>query len=179
MRFTHRLRLLAALALLSGICLLGAERNARAQGDAPRQDALRRTWIHASIGLAAFIRTDGGGFGALAGLSHQRGPSVFSARTATVAPLKGKDWYDAGMLYGRATSWSWGQASASVGAAYTWSEGTAGGDRTRTLGVPVQAQVYAAIPYLPLGVRLGGFANFNVERSFSGLTFGLVLGDLR
>ncbi|PSR01966.1 MAG: hypothetical protein BRD47_04485, partial [Bacteroidetes bacterium QS_8_68_28] len=118
--------------------------------------------------------------GLVGSVHHQRGPHLFSARGTFL--LQGDPGIsmlgmDAGLLYGRAASTNWGHASAGAGMAYTWSEDT--GDDAQTLGVPVQAQVYVAIPYTPLGVSLGGFGNANAERLFGGVTAGLVLGNLR
>lgn len=173
MRFERLARLPA---LLLGIALLavgGAE--VHAQEATAHRDTLRRTWARAGGGLGTF--GEGNAIAFNLSLQHQRAAHLFSGRLTATSLLFGPAWRDAGLLYGRAYAWSWGHASASVGAAYTWSQDAS--DDVQTLGVPVQAQVYVAVPYLPLGLTLGGFGNVNAKRLFGGISAGFVLGDLR
>jgi hypothetical protein len=173
-----RLRLPTRLcALLAGLATLAAgSMDAQAQDATARQDTpQQRTWARGGGGLGTFGAGQAVGFNL--SLHHQRGAHLFSGRLTGASRLLGSSWNGAGLLYGRAHDWSWGHASAGAGMAYTWSEDT--GDDAQTLGVPVQAQVYVAIPYTPLGVSLGGFGNANAERLFGGVTAGLVLGNLR
>ncbi len=101
-------------------------------------------------------------------LSHQRGAHVFSLRAAAAFELFGDDYFDVGLLYGRALSSGVVFASAGAGLGVVFGTrgagGIFGGDNGEsvgpTIGIPLEAQL--SVGLLPfLGVGVYGFANVN------------------
>lgn len=179
MRNVAALSVLAVSALVLGLCASTA-----CAQDAPPE---RRTWAHLSVGTSAGDRAAG-----MVSLHHLRGPHHGSLRLAGAfdSALGTESQSDIALLYGPALSWSWGMASVQGGLALTMietNEGVAGiaerrQETSRTVpGLPLQATVYLTPPIGVggIGLKVGGFASVNEERSFAGVTVGLVVGALR
>ena len=105
------------------------------------------------------------------------------ANVWTGTELLGEVRSEVSLLYGRPVTWDWGHASLAGGIAVVWGEGLISeSGSTTTIGIPLQAMLYVTPPYRPvdwLGFQIGWNANVNPERSFGGVTVGLVIGKLR
>lgn len=137
-----------------------------------------RIWVNAGLGVGT---DDISGF-VIA--SYQKGNNLLSIRGALSGDMiSGDEFWDIGVLYGRATSQQRYHASISAGLAivggkrdYGWS--SSGNDVPLTVGLPLKAQLNW-LPTSVLGIGLQGFANINPEQSFAGLALSLQLGKLR
>jgi hypothetical protein len=148
-----------------------------------KEEPIIRTWFGWETGLTVSGHATG-----ILSLNHVRSPHLFSTRyTRTLGEraegFPGDVRSVFGILYGRSATWGWGHASLESGITLVWSQSLLSRSVSRTtVGLPLQATLYLTPPYRPLdwiGLQFEGHANMNPERSFAGLTVGLVIGNLR
>lgn len=137
-----------------------------------------RIWVNAGLGVGT---NDISGF---VNVSYQKGNNLLSMRGALSGDLVfGDEFWDIGMLYGRATSQQRYHASISAGLAMVGGKrdagfSSSGNDVPVAIGLPLKAQLNWQ-PTSVLGFGLHIFANINFEHSFAGLALSLQLGKLR
>ena len=144
-------------------------------------------WMGYEIGPTA----SGGAVASLGLVNHVQPPHLFHARLfseisgAAEAPLSGRPFHGGiEVLYGRTTTWRLGRASLATGLSLG-GEGPSfaifGEPNIRTVvGLPVEASIHLVPPRFDVvGLKLGARANLNPERSFVGLSAGLVVGSIR
>jgi hypothetical protein len=116
--------------------------------------------------------------------SYQFGANLLSLRVAATAGLFDDGFGDYALLYGRATPPAGKRYHAGAALGLALVQGCEGGglggcqNVSDVLGVPLELQLFWR-PGSLVGLGLYGFANFNSQRSFGGLTLGLQLGRLR
>ena len=181
------MRIRAVVYLVLAVIIGGwvAAPTAHAQSPSLRHEST--FWVGGGVGLGAVpgaenADPDESRAGSLYA-SFQRGPHLVSARAATAGELFGDSFYDYGLLYGRVVAQSPLFVSLGAGLGYvdgTRSEGLFDDPEEveATVGIPVEAQLYLR-PFRFVGVGLYGFANFNQEEIFFGLTVSLQVGRLR
>ncbi len=127
------------------------------------------TWANVGIGLGGPVGDNWGGIAAAATISHQRGVHVFSLRASGLGELRlmsrGRDIFDAGVLYGAGVRRRFGYASAAAGLG--WVQKVArDGETQNSVGVPLEAQAFfTPVEYIGAGVQLLGNIN-PVQPSF-------------
>jgi hypothetical protein len=136
-----------------------------------------RIFVHAGLGAG------GGGFAFSAGADLGVRNHLVSLRAAATAELFGDDFSDVAILYGRSSRWSSGMLALSTGLALvqgTRCDGVFGGciETSARFGVPLAARL-GLYPLRFLGVGLYGFANFNSEQPFGGVTLIVEVGRVR
>ena len=162
--------------LASLVVLLMSALPASAQSTpAPGRDTF---WV--GVGLGAGSEDFAGSLNG----SYQFGGNLLSLRASVTAGVFDDGVGDYALLYGRATSPTAQHYHASVALGLGIVHGCRGGglggcqDLPNTVGVPIELQLFWR-PGSLIGLGLYGFANFNDEQSFGGLTLGLQLGRLR
>jgi hypothetical protein len=116
--------------------------------------------------------------------SYQFGGNLLSFRVSATAGIFDDGFGDYALLYGRATSPAAKRYHASAALGLALVQGCEGGglggcqNVSDVVGVPLELQLFWR-PGSLVGLGLYGFANFNSQRSFGGLTLGLQLGRLR
>jgi hypothetical protein len=134
-------------------------------------------WMGYEIGPTA----SGGAVASLGLVNHVHPPHLFHARLfSEIGGAEEEVHGGIEVLYGRTTTWRLGRASLAAGLSLG-REGHIWGDPVRTvIGLPVEATVHLVPPRLDVvGLKLGARANLNRERSFVGLSAGLVVGSIR
>lgn len=103
---------------------------------------------------------------------------ILSGRASTTFRLKGPDYGDLGLLYGRTAVWEYGMVgvSAGLGVMQYHDYGYRSGEVV-AVSVPVAARAaFQPLPVFGLGTYL--FGNLNLERPFAGLVLTVNLGWL-
>lgn len=166
----------AGAILASLIVLLMSALPASAQSTpAPIRNAF---WV--GVGLGAGSEDFAGSLNG----SYQFGDNLLSVRASATAGIFDDGFGDYALLYGRATSPTAKRYHASAALGLGIVHGCRGGglggcrDVSNAVGVPIELQL-SWRPGSLIGLGLYGFANFNDEQSFGGLTLGLQLGRLR
>jgi hypothetical protein len=165
----------AGAILASLIVLLMSARPAAAQSaSAPRRDTF---WVGVGLGAGSedFAGTLNG--------SYQFGGNLLALRASATAGIFDDGFGDYALLYGRATPPAeryHASAAVGLGIVHGCRGGGLGGcrDVPNVVGVPIELQLFWR-PGSLVGLGLYGFANFNSQQSFAGLTLGLQLGRLR
>lgn len=121
----------------------------------------------------------------IASTSYQfSGPNLLSLRGIVTGEIFGDEFWDVGLLYGRATTAQRYHASISAGVAVFGGRRSLGGffsgseKITRQVGIPIEGQL-SWRPSGFIGLGLSGFANINEVRSVVGVAISLQLGKLR
>jgi hypothetical protein len=134
--------------------------------------------------VSGMVAAGGGteGFAGALGLDVMVETHLLSARAVGVAGILDDEFWDVGVLYGRAVRWSRGWAAASAGVALMDGLlcGGLGGcsSLARRVSLPLAAR--ATWQVLPaIGIGAYGFANINDRRSFAGLTLAVLVGRVR
>jgi len=144
-------------------------------------------WVGGGLGLGRLPGADDADRDeSLAGslnASYQFRRHLISARAASAGELFGDNFYDYGLLYGRAVSHETLYVSLATGIAYVDGQRSEGlfddpEDVDATVGLPLEAQVYVR-PLRFVGIGLYGFANLNQEESFVGATLSVQIGLLK
>jgi hypothetical protein len=141
----------------------------------PRRDTF---WVGVGLGAGSedFAGTLNG--------SYQFGGNLLSLRASATAGLFDDGFGDYALLYGRATPPAGKRYHASAALGLAIVQGCEGGglggcrNVSDVVGVPIELQLFWR-PGSLVGLGLYGFANFNEQRSFAGMTLGLQLGRLR
>lgn len=142
---------------------------------------INRFWVNAGIGVGT---PDIAG---IVSVSYQfLGSNLLSLRGAVAAEFFGDDFWDIGLLYGRATTAQDYHVSISAGVAVIWGSRSSDGlfsdtphkEISRQFGFPLEGQLFWR-PSRFIGLGLYDFANFNAERSFAGLAASLQVGRLK
>ena len=182
---------LSLFVLTTSVLSLSAQERVLAESAEPllpvvtrQQDGGSTYWVGAGLGFGTSDSTSDD-FGGSVNLSYRFDPHLLSLRAATVGELFGDDFWDIGLLYGRATGQGAVFASLAAGIAVMGGTRNPGGifdESSETISsrisLPLELQLYWR-PLRFLGLGVYGFANFNDEESFGGATFGLQLGRLR
>lgn len=165
-----RLQTAATLLSLAVVLSATAPSSARAQdAEPPGRNGL--AWLTAGAGIGT-----GGGAAAL-GPNVAWDHHILSGRVATTFQLKGPDYGDIGLLYGRTAVWEYGIVGASAGLGLMHHHDYGLGSEVVTLSVPVAARAaFQHLPVLGLGTYL--FGNLNLEHPFAGLVVTVNLGWL-
>ncbi len=137
-------------------------------------------WLNAGWGIGT---TFGNGSAALTvGLSIQFNKHLFTLRAYRVAEVF-DNFYDIGLLYGRATSTRSFQFSLAAGLSLVKgeqgvrvSEGISV-EEFSTIGIPIELQANWELTNF-IGLGITGFANLNPAQSFAGITINLLIGIL-
>lgn len=166
-----RLQTAATLFWLAVVLSAAAPSSAWTQDtDSPKRNGL--AWLTVGAGVGT-----GGGAAAL-GPNVAWDHHILSGRMATTFQIKGPDYGDIGLLYGRTAVWEYGMVGASAGLGlmhyhdYGFSP-----DEVVTPSVPVAARAaFQPLPMLGLGTYL--FGNLNLEHPFAGLVVTVNLGWL-
>jgi hypothetical protein len=140
--------------------------------------SLRRTAITASLGTVSTPTRD---LTVLLRAAHTRGWHRLSGRVAGAFDVFGGGQSDLAVQYGPALSWPWGQISVAGGPSLVWGERDGSSDHWAVPGLALGGTLYLTPPigYGTFGIGVSGFANVNEEQPIVGLTFGIVVGDLR
>jgi hypothetical protein len=141
----------------------------------PRRDTF---WMGVGLGVGSedFAGTLNG--------SYQFGANLLSGRVSATAGIFDDGFGDYALLYGRATPPAAKRYHASAALGLALVQGCEGGglggcqNVSDVVGVPLELQLFWR-PGSLVGLGLYGFANFNSQRSFGGLTLGLQLGRLQ
>ena len=136
-------------------------------------------WVNFGLGKGSI--GEGGEMAIILDGTFQFGKNVLSLRYSLVGELLADDFYDYGLLYGRAFHSSTFFASGGVGLGLV--EVRRGGlftgkETIYKFGFPLETQLFWR-PLRFLGIGLYGFANFNSEESFYGFAICLQAGKLR
>ena len=138
-------------------------------------------WAHMGLGVTSI-----GSLAGSAGASIQYGNGLISLRTTSNSETAelfkdGDEFFDLGLLFGFATKNPKNQTSIAVGIArltgsrYIGESGFFFGDRVDidpVIGLPIEAQFFLKINKF-IGFGVYGYANFNSEQSFSGITLNI------
>jgi hypothetical protein len=139
------------------------------------EPAVRRTAVAAGLGSLSTPDYDVIG---LLRVARTRGLHRFSGRLVGAGKILEEDgWADLSVMYGPSLSWDWGQVSVGGGLGLAWGEP---GSWTRP-GVAFGSTLYLTPPFGHgnVGLMASGVATVNERQSAVGLTFGIVVGDLR
>jgi hypothetical protein len=132
-------------------------------------------WMNIGVGVATT------GIAVAGNLSLHWDMNIVSLRGSAVDNiLEYETMWDVGLLYGQALSGrtKFAIASFGVGISVVGSEdGWGGVDRSLTVGIPIEVQLFLRDRHSGLGVY--GFGNINPERIFVGVTVSLQVGRLR
>lgn len=145
------------------------------QNAGPERDTF---WLGAGLGVGSED------FAAQLNGSYQFGGNLLSLRASATAGLFDDGFGDYALMYGRATSPTGKRYHASAALGLGIVHGCRGGglggcrDVSNAVGLPIEVQLFWR-PGSRMGLGLYGFANFNDEQSFGGLTLSLQLGRLR
>ncbi len=149
------------------------------QAQGVTQNSFSATWVTTGAGIS----TSGASF--IGGVSHQIDAHLISVRSTVSTVLFGDEFFDVGVLYGRATEVRKFHQSISIGL------GMVGGIRREgslfssepsetipfTLNVPLELKMYwRPTRYVGLGPYL--FANLNTEHSVIGGALSIKIGKL-
>jgi len=165
----------AVLCSLASLWIVPAVQGQPAGADT---SALRRTALTASLGTVSTPTRDITG---LFRLAHTRGGHRFSGRFVGAFDVLGDGQSDFAVQYGPALSWPWGQISVAGGPSLVWGERERSSGYWTVPGLALGGTLYLTPPigYGTFGIEVSGFANVNEKQPIAGLTFGIVVGDLR